>query len=117
MRRASRFALAIVLAGASQMLAQTTQGLISGRIVNSVTGHAVGGATISWTSTTLAASGIQKSDAAGYYFLPLLSAGSYSVRAVADTFKSQELQELVLPVAGLVSLDFRLRPLNDVWES
>ncbi len=117
MRHASRFALAIVLAGASQMLAQTTQGLISGRIVNSVTGHPVAGATISWNSTTIAASGIQKSDAAGYYFLPLLSAGSYNLRAIADTFQSQELQELDLPVAGLVSLDFRLRPLNDVWES
>jgi outer membrane receptor protein involved in Fe transport len=122
MRYALRYALGTFLAvlahlGCSNLQAQTTQGLISGRILNSVTGRPVAGASISWSSTTLAASGIQKSDEAGYYFLPLLSAGTYSLRAVADTFQSQELQQLELPVAASISLDFRLRPLNDVWES
>ena len=109
--------MAILLGALAHLSAQTTQGLIAGRIVNSVTGHPVAGATISWNSTTLAASGVQKSDAAGYYFLPLLSAGTYTVHTEANTFQPQELQELDLPVAGLVTLDFRLRPLNDVWEA
>ncbi len=110
--------LAVVFLGATiQLCAQTTQGLIAGRIVNSVTGRAVAGATVNWTSTTLAASGSQKSDAAGYYFLPLLSAGTYTLRAQSDAHQPQELQQLELPVAGIVTLDFRLRPLNDVWEA
>lgn len=117
MRHVLRFATAILLGSLAHLAAQTTQGLIAGRIVNSVTGHPVSGATVFWTSTTLAASGTQKSDEAGYYFLPLLSAGTYNLRAEGDTFQPQELQELELPVAGLVTLDFRLRPLNDVWES
>jgi len=122
MRHALRLALTIFLAACvpsivPHLFGQTTQGLIAGRIVNSVTGHPVSGATITWSSTTLAASGAQKSDVAGYYFLPLLSAGTYTLHTAADTYQPQELQELKLPVAGLVTLDFRLRPLNDVWEA
>ena len=41
----------------------------------------------------------------------------YRIRATADGFQSQELQEMELPVAARIELDFRLRPLNDVWES
>ena len=117
MRDVLRFAVVIGLAAVTQLSAQTTQGLIAGRIVNSVTGRPVAGATVSWNSTTLAASGTQTSDAAGYYFLPLLSAGTYTLHTDATNFQPQELQELELPVAALVSLEFRLRPLNDVWES
>ena len=58
-----------------------------------------------------------QSDAAGYYFLPLLSAGTYTIRATADGYQSQQLQQLELPVAGRIQIDFKLRPLNDVWEA
>jgi hypothetical protein len=97
--------------------AQTTQGLISGRILNSVTGRPVSGATVGYRSATLSAGGTLKSDEAGYYFLPLLSAGTYTVRASGADYQPQELQQLELAVAGRIQLDFRLRPLNDVWES
>ncbi len=112
-----RRCLLICLAAVGAGQAQTTQGLISGRVLNSVTGRPVPGASISFTSSTLSASGTLSGDGNGYYFLPLLSAGTYSIRAVADGFQPQELQRLELPVAGRVQLDFRLRPLNDVWES
>lgn len=97
--------------------AQTTQGIISGSIVNSVTGRPVSGASISYTSTTLAATGTLQSDAGGYYFLPLLSAGTYTIRATADGYQAQQLEELDLPVAGRIQIDFKLRPLSDVWEA
>ncbi|MDQ1474239.1 MAG: hypothetical protein QOJ99_5719, partial [Bryobacterales bacterium] len=106
-----------VIAVCAASRAQTTQGLISGRVFNSVTGRPVAGASVSYSSSTLAATGTLKSDRGGYYFLPLLSAGTYTVRTTADAFQPQELQQLELPVAGRVQLDFRLRPLNDVWES
>jgi hypothetical protein len=96
---------------------QTTQGLISGSVINRVTGTPIAGASVTYASETLAATGTLKSDAAGYYFLPLLSAGSYSVRVTADTYQSQELEQLELPVAGRIQIDFRLRPLSDVWEA
>lgn len=96
---------------------QTTQGLISGTIVNSVTGVPIAGASVTYTSTTLAATGTLKSDTLGYYFLPLLSAGTYSVRCEADGYQSQQLEELELPVAGRIQIEFKLRPLSDVWEA
>ncbi len=99
------------------LLGQTTQGLISGRVINNRTGVPVAGASITYTSETLAATGTLKSDASGYYFLPLLSAGTYSVRCEADTYQSQQLEELELPVAGRIQIEFAMRPLSDVWEA
>jgi hypothetical protein len=116
MRLIVRLTLTIFLCFAG-IQAQTTQGLISGRILDSVTGRPVAGALVSYSSTTLAASGSLRSDGSGYYFLPLLSAGTYTVRAAADKYQPQELQQLELSVAGRIQLDFRLRPLSDVWES
>jgi hypothetical protein len=101
----------------SRLNSQTTQGLISGSLVNSVSGQPIAGASVIYTSTTLSARGTSKSDAAGYYFLPLLSPGIYTIRATADGFQSQELQQLELTVAGRIQIEFRLRPLNDVWEA
>jgi len=103
--------------GIASLFGQTTQGLISGSIINSVTGKPVAGASVTYTSTTLAAGGTLQSDAAGYYFLPLLSAGTYSIRTTAGGYQSQELEQLELPVAGRIQIDFRLRPLSDVWEA
>jgi hypothetical protein len=116
MRFTARFVLAC-FAGVLSLRAQTTQGLISGRILNSVTGRPVAGGSVAFSGTTLAATGTVRSDALGYYFLPLLSAGTYTIRTTADSYQPQELQELELPVAARLNIDFRLRPLNDVWES
>jgi len=98
-------------------LAQTTQGLISGRLVNSVTGKSIAGADVGYWSSTGNLAGTAASDASGYYYLPLLSPGFYRIRASAPSYQSQEVQELELTVAARIDLDFRLRPLNDVWES
>jgi hypothetical protein len=107
-----------VLCGSLQIAsAQTTQGLISGSVINSVTGRPVGNASVTYSSTTLAASGTLQSDDQGYYFLPLLSAGTYTIRTTADGYQSQQLEELELPVAGRIQIDFKLRPLSDVWEA
>jgi len=106
-----------IFVGFAGLKAQTTQGLISGRILDSVTGQPVAGANVSYSSVAISASGTLHSDASGFYFLPLLSAGTYTIRAGGDKYQPQELQQLELPVAGRIQLDFRLRPLSDVWES
>ena len=99
---------------AASLAAQTTQGVISGRLLDSVTGQPIGGASVEYSSS---ASGATSSSRDGYYSLPLLSPGIYRVRATVAGFQSQELEELELPVAGLIELDFKLRPLSDVWEA
>jgi hypothetical protein len=103
--------------GIASLCAQTTQGLISGSIVNSVTGRPISSASVTYTSATLAATGTLQSDAGGYYFLPLLSAGTYSIRATANGYQAQQLEQLELQVAGRIQIEFKLRPLSDVWEA
>ena len=106
-----------ILAGASAPVsAQTTQGLISGKLVDSVTGRPISGALVTYSSEAGVA-GTAASDTSGYYYLLSLSPGTYRVRAAAQDYQAQEVQELDLPVAARIDLDFRLRPLSDVWES
>ncbi|HLK20814.1 MAG TPA: carboxypeptidase regulatory-like domain-containing protein [Bryobacteraceae bacterium] len=96
---------------------QSTQGFISGRLVSSVSGLPISGASVIWASSFSNLSGAAQSDASGYYYLPLLSPGIYRLRVTDPAYQSQEVQELELTVAARIDLDFRLRPLNDVWES
>jgi Carboxypeptidase regulatory-like domain/TonB-dependent Receptor Plug Domain len=107
--------LLLLFAGAAN--SQTTQGLISGQLVDSVTGRPIAGANVIFASPTTTLAGGASSDASGYYYLPLLSPGIYQIRVMAPAYQSQEVQELELTVAARIELDFRLRPLNDVWES
>ena len=95
----------------------TTQGLIAGRLVSSQTGAPIAGAQVSYSNEATGTSGTAKSDPQGAFFLPLLSPGQYHVRVTAAGFQSREVQELQLPVAARLELNFRLRPLSDVWES
>jgi len=106
-----------MVALAVSLAAQTTQGVISGRLANSVTGRPIADATIEYSSARDAVPHTAKADPSGYYSLPLLSPGTYRVRVSAENFQAQEVQELELPVAGRIDLNFRLRPLSDVWES
>ena len=99
------------------LFGQTTQGVISGRLLNSITGRPVGGATVAYSSSVNTLAGSTAADEQGYYYLPLLSPGVYRVRVTAAGFQSQEVQELELRVAARIDLDFRLRPLSDVWEA
>ena len=98
-------------------LSQTTQGLISGQLADSVTGRPVIAASVFYSSATSNLAGTASSDASGYYYLPLLSPGTYQIRVTSPAYQSQEIQELDLTVAARIELDFRLRPLSDVWES
>src|SRR4030081_2545010 len=79
--------------------AQTTQGLIAGRLVNSQTGAPIAGAQVSYFNAATGANGVATSDRSGNYFLPLLSPGIYRIRATATGFQSREVQGLELPVA------------------
>ena len=95
--------------------AQTTQGLISGQLVDSVTGRPVTAANVFYSSAISNLAGASSSDASGYYYLPLLSPGTYQIRVTSPMYQAQEVQELELTVAARIELDFRLRPLSDVW--
>jgi hypothetical protein len=97
--------------------AQTTQGLISGTLVNSITGRPIENARIVYSSSLTTFAGSAASDSSGHYLLPLLSPGLYKVSVTANGYQAQEVQDLELTIASRVNLDFRLRPLNDIWEA
>jgi hypothetical protein len=109
--------LLVLIVCAAAGLAQTTQGLISGKLINSITGKPIAVANVEYWSATGNLAGTAASDASGYYYLPLLSPGFYRIRVSAPAYQSQEVQEIELTVAARIELDFPLRPLNDVWES
>src|SRR5260370_21690999 len=109
--------LVLLLIAGSLAVAQTTQGLISGRLRNSVTGGPIPQASVSYASFATNAKGTAQADEGGNYYLPLLSPGFYQVRVTAPGFQSQEVQALELPVPARIDLSFRLRPLRDGWEA
>ena len=84
--------------------------------MDSQTGSPIAGARVSYQQPATNARGQAETTVAGYYTLPLLSPGLYTVRIAADQYQSQEVHELELQVAGRIDLNSRLRPLNDIWE-
>ena len=96
--------------------AQTTQSLITGRVVDSQSGEAISGAQITVeareTNTRLSA----RSEAGGYYLIAPLPPGVYRMRVTADRFQPQEVHGLGLRVASRIELPFKLRRLDDLWE-
>src|ERR1700733_11506042 len=117
-----RFSPLILLVGmcasfAPRAISQTTQGLIAGRIVSVRTALPIERAKVLYAGRDGTIGGERLSDSDGYFTLPLLSPGFYHLRIEAADFQPQELAEVELAVAGRLDYNFRLRPLNDVWEA
>src|SRR4051794_5555958 len=70
---ACAFFVCSVLWTTPKALAQTTQGLISGRVVDSSSGGAAAQARIEFENEATSSSGRVQADASGFYVLPLLS--------------------------------------------
>jgi Carboxypeptidase regulatory-like domain/TonB-dependent Receptor Plug Domain len=113
--RPSRLVLWL-LAGTVWLRAQTTNGVIRGLVRDSVTGGLIASATFegenSDTNTTVTAT----SGPQGTFGLALLPPGSYRIHVAAAKYQDVEIENLDLPVAGILEIDLELRPLSDVWE-
>ena len=106
----------LLMAGVPALVAQTTQGLISGFVVDSLTGEPVPGARVTAFNNATNLSQPAVADASGSYALPLLSPGTYQVRAEAKDYQALEVAQLELRVATVITLPFRLRKLSNVFE-
>lgn len=104
-----------VMCGAG--LAQTTQGLISGRILDARSAQPVDGVAIRCESRLGGPEILAHSGTQGYFVLPLLSPGLYRLRIEAAGYQAQELYQVALPVAGRLEYQFHLRLLTDIWEA
>jgi hypothetical protein len=132
---AAALCLILVLASAapSPSPAQTTQGLIAGRVFDAESGEAVHPASIEysrWEGTRVVAAGSARVDEYGLYAFPSLPPGTYQLRVCAaecplkrDAFprageyQPQEIYALELLVASRLEVNFALRKLTNVWEA
>jgi hypothetical protein len=95
---------------------QTTQGIILGRITDSVTGQPLRASVLCVNEATTA-SFVASVNSSGNYAVGSLSPGHYVVTVSASQYQTQQARSVDLPVSGREELNFRLRPLYDVWEA
>src|SRR5258708_23746693 len=102
--------LFVTCLNAWHLLAQTTQGIVTGRVFDRQTNAGIAGAIVSYTSLDTNESGTVRSNAQGTYGVPFLPPGRYRMRAqAAPDYQPQTLQRMDLQVAGRIELNFPLR--------
>ena len=95
---------------------QSTQVIIAGRVLNSRTGQPLA-AKVTYHNYQTGATGAAATDGRGFYSLPSLQPGTYSLRAECPDFQARELQARNIYVAARLEIDFTLRPLKEVLEA
>lgn len=86
----------------------STAGTIAGTVSSSLTSDPLAGASV-WVArdTTLAST---QSDSAGYYALPGIPAGSWSVFATAENYDTVHYENVSVTAGNRLTLDFELTP-------
>src|SRR5437867_1168223 len=96
--------------------AAPAQVLVRGRVIDSATGQPLAHAQIEAASADRGSVRTARSDKSGRFMLAGGDPGIYSLRASASGYQPTEIVNLKLAQGG-ANLDFRLRPLSDVWET
>ena len=107
------FRLSWILAIAFSARAQV---VVQGRIINSTSGVPLTGAMIQARSVGTGLTSTARSNRSGRFVLRGSRSGAYSLRVSATGFQEQQLAGVSLS-NGSNTLDFRLRPISDVWEA
>jgi tetratricopeptide (TPR) repeat protein len=103
--------------GAAPVHAQSTQGVLLGRVIDSTTGLGVAGARVECVNNETRQTLSTTTGAFGLYSVPSLSPGTYAVTITENKYQSQQARSVEVRVAARVELNFRLRPLSDLWEA
>ena len=107
--------LAIALSALPSAFAQTSQGQISGRVIDSSGGEILG-ATVTIRNLGTQAQRILNTNQTGDYVAPGLDPGLYSVTVEAPRFKTAVRQRVQIEVGLAVRADFELSP-GDVTQT
>src|SRR5712664_2176829 len=103
--------LAIVLFSLCQFLYSQANGSFSGTVTDK-TGSVVAGATVKVTSQATGISRDAKTDASGYFTVPLLPVSTYTVRVDSPGFQPTEQKDIRLQVDEHREVDFTLQPAS-----
>jgi hypothetical protein len=95
------------------LTAQTTQGLISGRVTDAEDRRGIAAHVRCESSATHAVSEVF-TDSRGFFVLPLLPPAVYRLRIEATGYQPAERYELELPVGGFLQQNFALRRPGEV---
>lgn len=107
--------------------AQSTGALVAVMVRDTITGAALSRAELVCTHLDTGRACTPERGAAGWFWLRSLTPGTYRIRAevppeqapngaMRRTHQAREAARIEIPVAGLIFLDFDLRPVNDLWE-
>jgi hypothetical protein len=97
-------------------MSQSTQALVTGRVTDQLTGKAVPDAWVAYENRATNTSGKQQADVRGFYALPLLPPGIYSITSGADNYQPRRYDSLSVAVAAALNLDFALRRITDIFD-
>src|SRR6266446_8088037 len=103
--------LAIVLFSICQFLYSQANGNFSGTVTDK-SGSVVAGATVKITSQATGVSREAKTDASGYYTVPLLPVSIYVIRVESQGFQPVEQKDLRLQVDERREVNFTLQPAS-----
>ena len=102
--------VAVVLAGGSSLMAQTTTGGLSGKITDA-SGKAVAGARVSVESQALFQARVFTTNAKGEYRAQLLPVGNYTIKVSCDGYLGRTVSDYRIGVGTNLSLDVALKPM------
>lgn len=108
--------LALCLTFGSSATAQSTLGLIAGRVTDARTGRGLE-AKVVVTNSSNSVSVTGYSETSGVFSIPALPPGEYTLRIEVKSYQVIEIEKVELPVAGHLNVPARLRPLADVWNA
>jgi Carboxypeptidase regulatory-like domain len=95
--------------------AQTTQGVIQGRVTEQQTGRPLPSASVTCFRLDTNTPVKVLTDSYGNYAAPLLPPGIYRVRAESPGYQPQEVQQQELRVASTLEVEFEMRLAADVF--
>jgi len=107
-RRNVVFLAVFLLSSPAALLAQSSNGSISGTITDD-SGGALPGVTVTATSAETGATRMTVSNAAGYYQLALLKPGNYRVEAVLEGFQIVRREKVVVNVGTDVTINLSMQ--------
>ncbi len=115
---ASRPICAVLLWGACY--AQTTEALITGRVVDSVEGSGIAAAEVRIANVALPITFSTKTAENGQFWLPPVAPGIYNFSITGGNlsrkYQRREIRQWRVPVSARIDLTVPLRPMDDLWD-